>query len=206
MLICPKCGANSDDVQFIGPFCINCYKFKVKLPKSFVIKQCTKCKKVWIDREWKPFSQKEIEKSIASKFKGKFEKVDYYLDSGTAVIYFKVGQKIYMVEKKFNPKYENVLCRECSRRSGGYYEAIIQFRGNKENIKKYEKKLIHKLIKKTFLSKIEERKEGVDLFLGNSRAVFEILGKLKIKYKKSRKLFTQKKGKKMYRLTFAIRV
>lgn len=205
MIICPKCGAKSTEKQFAGAFCINCHEFKFKLPKRVRIKQCKKCEKVWMGFEWAVYNQKKIEGYIGSKFRGDFERIDYYLDSETAVMYFKVEGKVHMVDKKFKPEFEIVNCKECSKRSGGYYEAIIQLRGNKKQIQKWASKLIYILGKKTFVTKVEERKEGIDLFIGNSRAVFELFRELGFKAKISRKLFTQRKGKRMYRTTFAIR-
>lgn len=205
MIICPKCGSKSSEKEFIGPFCIDCHKFRFKTPKAVVIKHCKKCGRVWIGNGWVPHNKKKIEEMIASRFKGDFERIDYYLESSVAVMYFREDNKIYMIDKKFEPVLEFMHCPDCSRRSGGYYEAIIQLRGDRKKIEKWASKLIYDLNKKTFVTKVEERREGTDLFVGQSKAVFELLRELGLRTKISRKLYTQRKGKRLYRTTFAVR-
>ncbi|MDD5022807.1 MAG: NMD3-related protein [Candidatus ainarchaeum sp.] len=205
MILCPKCGAKSSERQFVGPFCVKCYNFKFEIPKKVRIVECTRCKKIWVNEGWVPYNKKAIEKYVASKFKGDFEKLDYYLDSGTAVAYYNVDGEIHMINREFQTKFEKTICPSCSRRSGGYYEAIIQLRGDRHRINSNSKKLITLLGSKTFVTKVEEKREGIDLFVGSSKAVFELLKEISYSYKISRKLFTQKEGRRLYRTTFAIR-
>ncbi|MFA5050078.1 MAG: NMD3-related protein [Candidatus Micrarchaeia archaeon] len=205
MFVCPKCGIKSSESNFIGPFCEKCYELKVVKPKFLKIRTCKRCLKYWDGKEWSVYNQRKIEENIASKFKGNFERVDYYLESGTAVIYFKVEGKIYMAHRTFFPETEEVICSECSKKSGGYFEAILQLRGDKIRVGSASKKLSKELSRKTFVGKVEEKKEGIDLYVGSTKKVFEVLKYFNYSYKISRKLFTQKQGKRLYRTTFVIR-
>jgi len=206
MLICPKCGKNNKEKSFVGPFCSDCYEFKIRIPKHTKVRECKKCGRIKMNKGWTVYNKKKIEEYVKEKFKGGFEKIDYYLDSFTAVMYFRVEGKLYMVDKKFEPKLEVTVCPECSKKSGGYFEAIIQVRGDQTKIDKFAMKLEKFLRNTTFITKTKELKEGIDLYVGSSKAVVNMFRELRMKAKISRKLFTQKKGKRMYRTTFAIRV
>ncbi len=205
MFICPKCGIDSSQSNFIGAFCEKCYELKVSKPKFLKVRICKRCHKYWNGKEWSMYNQKKIEENIASKFKGNFEKVDYYLESGTAVIYFNVEGKIYMAHRSFFPETEETICPECSKQSGGYFEAILQLRGDKIRVESASKKLSKELSRKTFVGKVEEKKEGIDLYIGSTKKVIEVIKDFKYTYKISRKLFTQKQGKRLFRTTFVIR-
>ena len=67
-------------------------------------------------------------------------------------------------------------CERCSRIAGGYFESIIQLRAENRDIEKEEidraKELIDEAIEKSnhsfaFISKVVERKEGVDYYIGD---------------------------------------
>ncbi len=117
------------------------------------------------------------------------------------------------------PVEENMLvvkdvCQACSRISGMYYEAIIQIRGNKkEKVKSFVEKKINELSKKdelSFISKIEEKKKGLDIYVGSKKAAKSILKEAKKLYnletKESYTLIGERKGKKLYRVTILLRL
>ncbi len=201
---CPKCGKEGDPAESVGAFCPACYDFKIKLPEIH-FKKCKKCERVLFDKEWLPYNKKKIEERIVSRLKGSFNRADYYLDAEQAVFYFEIGGKVHMENRTLSPKIEIVMCPNCSRESGGYFEAILQFRGNKKSRKFFANKLHHLLSNKTYVNKVEEKKEGIDLYVGSTKVVLNVLKEMGLTYKISRTLHTQKEGKMLYRTTFAIR-
>lgn len=92
-----------------------------------------------------------------------------------------------------------------------YYEAIIQIRPAKEEILNFIKKRIEER-KGVFVSKIEELKTGVDLYISDQRFARALASKLRKTFKGevklTRKLHTVSKrtGKKLYRVTVLFRL
>ncbi len=206
MEFCIKCGVKRGERPFVGAVCIECYEPKVKVPSKVEVKQCSRCKRYWIKGEWSR-DEKALEGWIAGKVKGSFVKALPLLEEDKVVVYFEaddgsIFSKAYPV--KFTVK--RVMCEECSRIAGGYFEAIIQLRGDWERIREIAPHIVRALRKKTFLTKVEEKKEGIDLYVGSSKAAYEVVTSLGVTYKISKKLHGMKEGKRLYRTTFSIRL
>lgn len=90
-----------------------------------------------------------------------------------------------------------------------YYEAIIQLRPFRKKIVDYVMKRIDER-KDVFISKIVELKTGIDFYVSSQRFARALGKKLKKAFngelKLSRKLFTEKDGKKLYRVTVCFRL
>lgn len=205
--ICPKCGASSDSKEFIDAFCTGCFEFRVKLPKSVALPQCTRCKKIRIKTEWKSAGPKAISEHVASKCRGDFTSVYFDMGTNTAVFTLERNGRKAELRKQVNFELQPTICTSCSRASGGYYEAILQIRGEHRRVESKGKKLVDSLSRKTFVSKIEEMHGGLDIYAGSTKTVFETLQKMGLKPSSiARKLSGRKEGKKLYRTSFAIRV
>jgi len=205
MLICPKCGKTSKEKKFIDAFCIDCYPYNLKIPEKIEIEICKRCRRMRIKGEWKEYSKKKIEKHIEGKCKGDFSSVEYNLESQTATFTIVKGDSEAQVEREIPFKEKTVICPDCSKIAGGYFESIIQLRGNERKVKKYAKILTRMLSRSTFISKVDEKKEGTDLYVGSTRSVLETIAELGVKRKITRKLAGTKHGKKFYRTTFLLR-
>ncbi|MEM4295722.1 MAG: NMD3-related protein, partial [Candidatus Anstonellales archaeon] len=106
-----------------------------------------------------------------------------------------------------NINFNYVTCHECLKKKGSYYEGILQIRGEKEKQEQFANMIIKMLKRHTFISKIEEIKEGINIYVGSSKALLNLITNIGIKnYKLSRKLHTAKQGKRVYRLTIAVRL
>lgn len=204
-LICPSCGATSEEVRFSGPFCMKCKPVSIKCPKRLVYMRCGKCGKFRFKGNWVEFSLEKLEKEVISKCSGEFLSGTYNLDTQEATFYVGDKKEMYPAKMLVPVELEKVMCPECSRKSGGYFEAIIQLRGQNAKIKYYQKLMGRKLSLVTFITKEETKKEGIDMYIGSSRAVVEVLSELGLRAKISRKLSGQKDGKRLYRTTFMIR-
>lgn len=205
-LVCPKCGRTSDKVQFIEAFCIDCYPVNIKIPKKIEIEQCKSCQKVRLKGEWTPYSRRKIADYVAGKCRGDFVSAEYDHEKGTITFTISKDGSEAEVERSVDVEIKTVMCRNCSRISGGYFEGIIQLRGDSKKVERYAKKLIQSLEKKTFITKTEEKDGGLDLYVGKSKAVVELLSELRIKALMTRKLVGRIEGRRLYRTTFLIRL
>ncbi|MFW9936561.1 MAG: NMD3-related protein [Candidatus Thorarchaeota archaeon] len=122
---------------------------------------------------------------------------------------------------KVNLNYE--LCRNCANmRSGTYFLSIIQLRVNDENqfdlikevledIQNYTEKRFEE-DEKNYISKIQNEKYGVDLYLSTNELMNHLISHLKSNYhfilKRSKKLIGRdiQKGKNIYRLKALIKL
>lgn len=208
-IICPRCGVNSNKVNFIGSFCVNCYEIKVKLPKPSEahFTKCKRCGKMLFKGEWQKFDIQKVINNLFKKSKGEFDTVNY--DMGRGVLLFRKEKEGVekVLEAAFPIDITVNICPDCSRMSGGYFEAIIQLRGdNLERLRQYADSLQKRIKEKTFVTKVEEKKEGIDLYIGNSKVVLKDLNDRNIPCVISRKLFGKKEAKLIYRTTFLIRL
>ncbi len=153
-------------------------------------------------------SREELEAYVASKVKGEFKRAFYDLDEGKVHVFVEGnGGKEFEYTFPLQVKIEKVLCPSCSREHGGYYEAVFQLRGDRYKQRKLANEFIRYARGKTFITKTDEKKEGMDIYVGSSKVLIQFLADKRIKdYKLSRKLHTQKEGKRLYRITIALRL
>lgn len=202
-LICPKCGRSSDDVEFIEAFCVDCYPVNIKVPRKVEIDQCKRCEKIRIRGEWVLPGKRKLAEFVASKAKGDFDSAEYIESEGKMRFTIEGKKELErFVEVQLNP----TICSFCSRISGGYYTGLIQLRGNQKRIQKYADILTRKLEKKTFITKQEDKHEGVDIYVGSSKAVVELLTQMKMNTTISKTLVGLQEGKRLYRVTFLLRL
>ncbi len=204
-LICPKCGRTSDEVDFIEAFCIDCYPVNIQCPQKVVIEQCKACKKIKVSGEWIPHSRKRIAEHVISKCKGEFSEATYDLNTHEASLTVVKDNSSTVFRRRIKLVMKTVMCRHCSRISGGYFQGIIQLRGDEKRVKRYARMLTEKLGKTTFITKEEEKHGGIDLYVGSSKAVVQLLSEMGVKALITRKLVGREKGRRLYRTTFRIR-
>lgn len=205
-LICPKCGASNEKMPFSGPFCVKCKPVHIKCPKRLEYLRCSKCGKVRLKGNWVACDEEKLGKEVIGKCKGEFVGGTYSFHDQEATFFVGGRDRIFPVKEHITVDVVKNLCPDCSRQSGGYFEAIIQLRGPLSRINRYDKLFRKLLMKKTFVTKEVERKEGLDLYIGNSRAVVEMLAELGVKAKITRKLSGEREGKRLYRTTFLLRL
>lgn len=207
VLVCPTCGRTSDSVAFIEAFCIGCYPARVKVPAGLSLEKCKRCGRMHLQGAWMPYSPKKIADYMVSKCKGDFATAHYDIGTQKAGFIIVKGGERLTVERTIPLEVKDTICPQCSRASGGYYEAIIQLRGmNRVEMERYAAMLVGKLGKVTFITKTEEKDGGLDLYVGNSKAVVRLMGELGVRALISKKLVGRDQGKRLYRTTFLIRL
>jgi len=207
---CVKCG--SDNKKMIGPFCIDCYPLNIKT-KPIELKMCVKCGGIFIHGKWVKNKQEQMEemsKLMRRKIKGdKIENVRYLGDTNEIEITLKDYGVEFKVLRTSGIEIEKMVCQTCSRMSSGYFEAIVQLRGNEKKVERALRRIIKCMEKVSFIAKIDEDKRGFNIFTGSSKATAQCLinlnEEMKFKQKITRTLSGLKEGKKMYRVTYSIR-
>ncbi len=110
------------------------------------------------------------------------------------------------------------LCADCSRRRGGYYEAVLQIRGEGPLGKEEKAEVRDAVIKglasmgdrRAFISDEAELKGGLDFYVGSAKAAKKMARGLKEEFggriSESSKLVGMKDGKDLYRVSIAVRI
>ena len=206
MLICPRCGKTSEEKVFIEAFCVDCYDFGIRLPKGLKVEVCKRCGRMRLRGEWQGYDRGKIMAYVEGKCRGGFSEARYDPDTGICTFTFERGGRKVAVGRPVEVERAITMCPDCNKASGCYFEAIVQLRGEGSRVDKWLDRLEKQLSRKTFISKIEEMHGGLDLYIGSSKAASGTLQALGLKPVISRKLFGKKDGKKLYRVTYAIRV
>ncbi|ADB57760.1 60S ribosomal export protein NMD3 [Archaeoglobus profundus] len=227
---CAICG----NTAVIDGMCIDCYMKRNKL--SWVddiieVVRCPKCGYFKVGRRWEnlDFESALLELIHSSvRIHPQFDVEHLEVEPlttgevGKYIIRLVGNVEGYDVvdESIVEVRLKSRTCERCTRLSGGYYEAIVQIRADDREIERDEletvKDIINRVLEresdnqKAFVSKIVERKEGIDFYFGDknigrkvSREIVKALGGRLIE---SRKLHTRIDGRDVYRYTFAVRL
>ncbi|MEM0155907.1 MAG: NMD3-related protein [Thermoplasmataceae archaeon] len=119
-----------------------------------------------------------------------------------------------ILKKTFNS------CPECNKKTGSYYEAVVQIRSSYgqydpsvDDAVSIALSIEHSLEKKhanSFVSKIEKKPEGIDIFLGRKNDAMRIVKSITETRPASlvvtKSLSGRKEGEDFYRFTYGIRI
>ena len=203
-VICPKCGRSNDKVEFIEAFCVDCFPVRLSCPPKVEVEECTRCGRMRLHGEWTQPSKRSVSELVLGRCKGSTDSADYDIENGTAL--FVMSGSGARVTRIIPLERMKTICQQCSRISGGYYQAIIQLRGNPLKVKGYALTIVKRLEKKTFISKEEDTEGGLDIFVGNSKAVLAVVSDMKLRTVITKKLVGADQGKRLYRTTFLVRL
>jgi NMD protein affecting ribosome stability and mRNA decay len=120
-------------------------------------------------------------------------------------ITYKVNEDFVVFNNTFDVKRIHQICQECYRKSSGYYEALIQLRGDKEKVNLMFQKLSKFITNKgAFISKVEELERGFDIYVSDKLITKSFFPTYKLKPKSSYTLYGIKNGRKIYRNTYLL--
>ncbi|MCX8202676.1 MAG: NMD3-related protein [Candidatus Micrarchaeota archaeon] len=230
IMICPKCGRSNDEVAFHGFVCIDDFlaEKKMKIPSKILLQICKYQDKMNARNNPKAWvvSWREIMDQIANSIKiGGAEVIcrDVNLERKIAVVdVIFDGDEKNKITKEIPLDVRYTLCDIHTKSVRGYYESIIQIRPPegwkpetseeeeqmKNDIKRKADKIISSLqaVQPDIYIKREQLKKGIDLYTSSTASTFKALSLLGIKIIRSKKLWTMKEGKELYRTTFIIRI
>jgi len=210
MKFCFLCGKETE--KLIEGYCEECYNKEFKLievPKkiSFII--CNKCDRIKYKNKWK---DTEIDELLKDKIKILGENVGIKIEKNDILCIIAKGSlkgSKKLKEERYDIilKLNKIVCSDCSRRFGGYYEVILQLRGEVSDVMDF---INDQIIKERKIYRLEKVKNGFDIYLEDKYFANKLTNILKkrfnAKVKKSFKLVTRKEGKDIYRNIILVRI
>ncbi len=219
---CALCGRESEDT-----LCPECYVERnelIHIDKVSLL-QCPKCGYFKISGKWRRMDFMDaLEETLKSQtsFHPDLEVDEVAVINKGQMLEVKGHFRGLPVEKykEITLDFNKELCQRCSRKSGGYFESIVQVRTEGRKLLPEEAQEVAKVVEKeieadeenpkSFVSKVVERKEGIDYFLGSReigrKISKEIAHELGGKIKESKKTSGRFDGKELYRFTFLVRL
>ncbi len=205
-MLCPKCGKETS-----RGLCIDCFLEDNQIGlRSIKLKTCPSCNRFMYRSKWNENLDRFLERIIR-------ENLVHHPDIKIRAIEFESEEKRNRIEIDINltaeyrgEKFETMLnssiklekrqCRDCSRRSSGYYEAILQFR-----IKEIP---TEKDVDPRYVSKVEKVKGGFDFYITSLRYARQTAAHYSgrgYKTGESPKQAGVRKGRRFYRFSISIK-
>jgi nonsense-mediated mRNA decay protein 3 len=216
---CPKCGREAD--KLYNGVCKNCLIEKItvidKLPSKILIRTCKICGKIYYDDEYFDSLEPALDYSLSKILaQPEISSASYKIKDNAVHASLKI--RVEDLEKEENKKIsivsKSIICVPCSKREIGYFQSVLQLRAKEPLLKiiakeiEEELNIMNRRDSLAFISKTEHHKNGEDFYLGSKRAGIQIAKNIKLKYhaavKRSSKLVTEIKGKRVYRDTILI--
>ncbi len=210
---CPTCPRSTKDTRFIGEFCEQCIISKTikTIPDRINVIICKSCGKVREVAEFVRYDKTSIGKIIQRAAHNKFT-VSVRSIENNAIVHAKLTYPIkntdesVVFEKDIAIKFLKQTCIKCVRKHSGYYQAIIQLRGDKEHVENMKKKINRFLTRRdSFITKTKLLHNGEDLYIEDKNKIksfFNIYKELKPKVTYT--LSGMKNGKRLYRHTYYV--
>lgn len=191
---------------------------------KFKIEVCSRCEAVrvgdrWVDEDFEKVLEEMILKN--TQISEDFNVRDVLIDLGSNLVTFigEIAGDEVSVTKQLNFKVKRLSCPKCSRQAGGYYESIVQIRAENRELEEEEVNGTMKALKevlegekwneKAFVTKIEHKKEGLNIFLGSRNIGMKLSKTISKKFggsiTESKKLHTRIDGRDVYRFTYSVR-
>ncbi len=214
---CYRCGKKVRKL-YLG-LCLSCFKKEYSLlneiPDVIKVKKCKVCGNYFYKS--KSFSSIErcIEKilrDILSR-KSEIESAEFRIVGNTIKLEYRVKHNgvSFKEKKNIQIKVKEFVCNRCQKKLAEYFEMKIQLRGNIPPgiLEEIDEFLEGKERKDAYISKIEELKEGIDIYLPSKpigqQLVHYLRKKYKVKVLRTRKLQGLKDGIKFYKDTIVVR-
>lgn len=215
---CPKCGKATE--KFYNRLCADCFLAKIsvadKLPRKIVVKRCKRCNRFFVGKKIAETAEEAID-FILMKFLERLDikEIDYRISGNkiflNAIVAIDDLERLEEVEVRLKEKL--ITCQYCAMKRTKYYNAILQIRAPKhmmdEILNEVERQIASfKQDRLAFISDIEKRARGIDVYIGSKSAAVNIAKRLKNKFKArikiSRKIGGVKKGRIVYRDTILV--
>ena len=237
-MFCPECG--STDKKMVGDICIDCFlkNFQmIEIPKRIEVEICSHCNSKLEEGKWSEENIPEeeviyraLERNITIADEVEKEIINLEIDQMKGTIANCFIEVIGEVEGKqieenhdCEVKILKTVCPSCSKMQSGYYEAVVQFRAYKREIKTEEYAKADEVVERTLIKQskkdklaycpqIAKLKEGYDYYIGSLKTGRKVAENLKEEFggiiKESPRLISEDKstGKGLYRIWISVRI
>ena len=232
-MFCVECGRED---ELIGSVCKECFSKKhaiVSLPDHVDLTLCAHCSSMETPKGWKDVGsmREAVEAAIrASLVLLKDAKVsDLRIElsqKDERNLQADVNLQVTASGAEFERHLSTIVrikrgsCKECSKKQGRYYEAILQVRGPERNLPEQTEEEVQRMVnervasmrktsREVFVSKVERVKGGLDFYFSTIPAARGIARELEnamcAEYKESSSLWGRRDGKDIYRMTYMVR-
>lgn len=230
-MLCPRCGEEKED--FVGKICVDCFlddEDLVEFEESPSITVCVSCGSVKIGN-WRDVNVEEGVRLAVREATDVDERLEHPVvsfdveealpDRVTGVLSVEggLGGRHIVVNEEVDVDVGRGICRRCSRASRGYYEAVLQVRSSTGEVSEEDVERVAEEARslaegatgdKPFLSKAEEVKGGVDVYLGDSQMAKRLAHRLKdemgAETTQSASLVGRQDGREVHRPTYLVRL
>lgn len=211
-IYCPTCNRSSDEIRFIGNFCEFCIikKLEKQIPASSItILKCKFCNRIKEGETFSEISKPALARAIEIGFKlnsmWKVKVKDFDDKTMHTVFIADYQNEKVGIPKDIEYKFGKQTCQRCDKISGGYYEAILQLRGDFDRINNLIAKVTKYVEKRNgFIAKIEKVEGGKDVYLSDKLMTNDFVHDYELKPKRSFRLYGMKNGRKLYRNTYSL--
>ncbi|WP_158296895.1 MULTISPECIES: 60S ribosomal export protein NMD3 [Archaeoglobus] len=218
---CVVCGREIET----GSLCGKCMVEKEEVAKidEFEITVCSRCNLIRLGNRWVERSVEEVIEEMVlrnARVVEEFNVTEVAISQEHCVFRGEISGDEVKILVPLKYRINKVLCEKCSREAGGYYESIVQLRaaGRELSDEEIEKALeiVDEVIssapedQKAFISKLERKREGVNIFFGSrnigKKVSRMIMKKLGGSITESKKLHTRIDGRDVYRFTYSVKL
>ncbi len=232
-LFCPLCGKDVEDLY--DRLCKDCFVDQIRLidhPHVLHVITCPTCGSIfrkgkWIEKEPEDVIFSVVKEGIAihQEAESIVLSIDPEIQEGLINVNFVVKARVNGLniseDGELEIRVKKESCDRCSRIASGYHEGIIQVRAeDRFPIQKETKicenmayEIVERLQERdrlAFISKVLTLKEGIDIYVGSMASGRQIAKSISYRFgvssSESSKLVGQKDGKKLYRVTFSVRL
>jgi len=233
-MFCVECGKIGE--IFRDAVCFDCYMKNhsfTKGPSVIDLSICSHCgsykyKNSWISASFDEILKRwikhlfDISRELNKpKISTEHKEEKEYIKSKVTITGFLDNVKITEEHDTIVRRKKDV-CDVCSKRFGGYHEAIVQIRADKRNLTKKEiteiKKFVESFVRNLqekghrslFITDVGEEHGGLDFYLSDKASALTITKKIQESYggeiKKSSKNIGMKDSRQVYKMTYLIRL
>ena len=193
----------------MGNFCEACVveKLEKKVPTTVTIIQCRWCKRIKEGQIFSRMSNASLQRAVKIALKSPYDvKVTAHTGKQIdATFITEVDGERVSFNRTLDYKITHETCQRCYRISSGYYEALVQLRGNKGRIDNLIAKITKYLQRRGgFIAKIEVAKDGKDVYVSDKLMMNTFFKDYNIKPARSFRLYGEKRGIRLYRNTYAL--
>ena len=213
-IYCPTCNRSSEECAFVGEFCEFCAAEKIKrnIDLSGIAKvyQCRFCNRIKVANEFVSMKEDEDALGMAIRLSLRIKdcKVmvnDFRRGIAKCTLVCNYNNESFRFDTDIKVKLLHETCQRCYRISSGYFQGLIQLRGDRVRIERMLKRIERYMESSgAYITKTEDAPNGVDVYVSDKKAANEFFIEKKIKATRSYTLYGIKRGKQVYRNTYAV--
>ena len=215
-----------------GGLCRTCYAERHPLitpPERMDLLQCVHCGKVKTARGWESLPLEEaFDGAVAEASRlteavsrARFTHKTHHEDERNVLLSVRATLRVedFDVVRDFETRLriQGATCPTCSRQRGSYFEAILQLRSTVGSVGEELAEAISRTVEDAvsgapgaFVTKVEKVRGGYDYYLSSGALAKAIAKTLRAEYgaetKASPKVYGQREGKELYRVSYLVRV